>query len=235
MLRADTEVLISGLRAGLGEAAMGANDAEVESVLRDVLSEMSLVEGLNFKKALRQVGHQARRALSDPTVRQIAAAGLPVAAGAAGTALGGPVGTAIGTHLGAQAAGALAPAPAPRRAAAPRPRATTSPAAKVRSSAAGQALQLSMDPQNMAALLKLALGSPGGTTVDARRAQALSLLGTFLQQAAREASPQPARSVGQAEGYEDLLAEQEHRLLADAAGGRLPDEPTDSIDLLHAL
>ncbi|RIQ15848.1 hypothetical protein DY240_23525, partial [Jiangella rhizosphaerae] len=116
---------------GLGEALAevlsddyaDAAPEDLELAVADVLDELSPAEAFGFGKALRQLGSGAGRLVSDPAFAQIAGKVLPVAGGAAGTAIGGPLGTAVGTQLGSIAARSLPKAPAP---AAPRPAAPRS-------------------------------------------------------------------------------------------------------------
>jgi hypothetical protein len=161
---------------------------------------MSASEAFNFAKALNQIGMGAQQALADPVVGQVVRTALPIAAGAAGTAIGGPAGTAIGAGLGNAAVSALPGAPAARPPAPPAappapppappaaPAVRAAPAVAGGSTAAAQGLVLSQQPDVLKALLAVAMGQHGQKSVGGVPvAQILAMLSSVLGQAAADA------------------------------------------------
>lgn len=199
----DEQAMEDGGHLGLGEVLADAladeyADAapeELDSALLDVMESMTPAESLNFASALRQIEKGATRTLQNPTVAKLAAAGLPIAGGAAGTVLGGPVGTALGSQLGGAAAKALSGGPA---------LATGSTAAK-------QGMVLTQQPEILKALLALALGQYGRKSVAGMPVgSAMQLLSTIFGQAAAD-----AEELQMGEGLPDYLLDAEGELLAD--------------------
>ena len=179
-------LLAETLRDALREEYSDASPVDLEDSLGNVLGSMSPGESFNFAKALQQIETGAKQALSDPTVGQIVRTALPVAGGAVGTIIGGPAGTALGSGLGNAAASALAGAPTPAPAAAARPAAI--PQVAGGSAAAAQGLILSQQPDVLKALLALALGQHGRTSVNGVPvAQIMNMLGSVFGQAAADA------------------------------------------------
>ncbi|WP_116948897.1 hypothetical protein [Jiangella endophytica] len=210
----DADVLGEALAEVLSDDYAAAAPEDLELAVADVLDELSPAEAFGFGKALRQLGSGAGRLVADPAFAQIAGKVLPVAAGAAGTAIGGPLGTAVGTQLGSVAARSLPrartappsatarpaapPAAAPPAAAPPpsvppaappeTPPPPPEPAAAGGSPAAAQAAYLSQHPTVAKGLLALALGRHGRTTVDGVPVAALmSLLSSVFGRAAADA------------------------------------------------
>jgi hypothetical protein len=174
------------LREALSEEYADSTPEELEAALFNIMDALTPAESLNFTKALRQIQAGAGQALRDPTIKQIAATGLPLAGGAVGT-LGGPAGTVVGSALGGAAAKALAgggstpstatgtPDPKPSAAAAGLP-------------AAAKGLVLMNDPAVLKATLAAALGQQGRTSVNGVPVGAvMNMLSTIFGQAAGEA------------------------------------------------
>jgi len=179
-------LLAETLRDALRDEYSDASPEELEESLGNVLGSMSPGESFNFAKALQQIETGAQQALSDPAVGQIVRAALPVAGGAVGTIIGGPAGTALGSGLGNAAAGALAGAPKPAPASPARPAAM--PPVAGGSAAAAQGLILTQQPDVLKALLALALGQHGRTSVSGVPvAQIMNMLGSVFGQAAADA------------------------------------------------
>lgn len=176
---AEPAELADVLRDALDDEYAGASPDEMDDALDNMLGAMSPAEAFNFTKALQQLESGARKALSDPTVGQIAQTALPIAAGALGTVIGGPAGTAIGSNLGTLAARALpgAPKPGPQ-----------APAAAGGSAAAAQGLVLTQQPDVLKALLSVAMGQLGQKTVGGVPVgQVLNMLSSVFGQAAADA------------------------------------------------
>ncbi|KGN39943.1 hypothetical protein [Knoellia aerolata] len=211
--RVELRHLADALRQAMREDFTEVGDEDMELALFGVLDSMSAAEGINFGRALNQIGRSAGQALSDPTVTAIAKTALPVAGGALGTVIGGPVGTALGSQLGTVAAGALA-APAPRgvpaskappstaagitptgpmASAAPGAHPIASPASvsapvTAGSTAAAQGLVLTQHPQVLQGLLATALGQFGRDQVGGiPNAQLLGMLSQVFGRAAADA------------------------------------------------
>lgn len=201
------DVDVSGLEESLYEALsdeyVDVQPEELAEAMSNVFGSLTPAESFNVAKALGQIGKGAAQALDDPALRQIAVAALPIAGGAVGTAVGGPVGTAVGTSLGAAAGTALSPtptsaAPKPSKPAAP---ATASPppanvpkpaasagAAAQGSAAAAKALACSQQPDVLKALLALALGEHGRSSVNGIPVGAvMNMLSTIYSRAAADA------------------------------------------------
>ena len=160
---------------------------EMVGALHGAIDSMSHAESFNFAKALGQIERGANQALSNPVVGQIARTALPVAVGAAGTLIGGPVGTAIGTSLGTAVAKSLPQAPTRARPVpAPQPAAVDPRVAG--SVAATQGLVLTQQPDVLKALLALALGERGASSVNGVPVGAvMNMLSSVFNKAAEDA------------------------------------------------
>jgi hypothetical protein len=184
------------LRGALRDDYEDALPEELDEALLNVFESLTPAESFNVGKALNQIEKGASRALSDPTLGQIAGIALPMAGGAAGTYFGGPAGTAVGASLGSAAAKALpkggrAGTPTSNRAGSTAASAQVAPAKSPiagGSAAATQALVLSQDPTALRGLLALALGEHGRKTVNGIPVGAvMNLLSTIYGQAAADA------------------------------------------------
>jgi hypothetical protein len=174
-----------------------------------MLDSMTPAESINFASALRQIERGASQALRNPAVAQLAATGLPIVGGAAGTVVGGPLGTAIGGQLGNAAAKALGgkPAHVPATPAAPQ----AAPIAGG-STAAAQGLVLTQQPEVLKSLLALALGQYGRQAVaGVPVGNVMSALSSIFGQAAAD-----AEELGMTgEGLPDYLLDAEGELGVD--------------------
>jgi len=175
------------LRDALREDYTDASSEELADAVENVFDSMTPAESFNFAKALGQIEKGAAQALADPAVSQFAAAALPVAGAAVGTAFGGPAGTAIGSGVGNAAAKALSKAK-PAVPSMTSPSRMPAPAAAAGSAAATKALVLTQQPQVLKSLLALALGEHGRKSVDGMQVGAvMNLLSTIFSQAAADA------------------------------------------------
>jgi hypothetical protein len=183
----DDSLLFSDvLRDALRDEYFDASPADMEDALGNVFDSMSPAESFNFAKALKQIESGAQQAFSDPVVGQVVRTALPIAGGVVGTVIGGPAGTAVGSRLGQAAVSAL-PGATAARPAAPTPTAAVSPVAGG-STAAAQGLVLTQQPDVLKALLALAMGQHGQSSVNGVPvAHVMNMLSSVFGQAAADA------------------------------------------------
>jgi hypothetical protein len=195
----DGAFLTEGLRSALHEDYEHLPAQYVQDALLNVFGEVTPAESASLGSALHQIGRAAAQAAEDPLVGQIAAAGLPVAGGAAGTYfLGAGTGTSVGTALGSAVAKSLptrrsgtgkappkAPEPASRQPVSASPE---GPPVLGGSPAAAQALCLTQSPAMLKCLMALALGEYGRPSCDGVSVgAAMNLLSKCFAQAAVDA------------------------------------------------
>jgi hypothetical protein len=205
-LDADSLSLAEAFGEAFGDEYAYATPDELDAGLLSVQEALTPAEAINFTSALRQIRKGATRALTHPTVAQLAASGIPLAGAAAGTLLGGPAGTAMGSKLGAVAAKALSggpPAAVPPPAAAPQGSSVAGG-----STAAAQGAVLSQQPEVIKSMMALALGDKGRSSVAGIPVgDVMQMLSTIFGKAAEDAEELRWMDDGQPGDAEDLYAD----------------------------
>ena len=184
------------LREVLHEDYADSPSEEMEEALENILNSISLEEGWNIKKILRDVR-------KNKTVGQVLQQGLPLAGATVGTIYGGPLGTALGGAAGNYAAQAFTVKPkgtkrpsGPKNITRPSSSAVhpkkTSPNGG--STAAAKLLQLTQNPDVLKSLLALSLGKHGKQEIKTDKSgknvkvgAVMNLLSTLLSEAVDDA------------------------------------------------
>lgn len=216
------------LRRILKPEFQNLSDAQINSLLQNVLSRMSPEEVEGFWDTVKSLGKGVLGA-----AQQAAPKVLPMAGGALGTLVGGPVGTAMGAQLGQiagkfmagppSAATGAAPQPAPPQ---PAPGAAVSAAAPIPpggTSAVGQLMSLIQNPAFLQSLLAHALGPAAQKTVSVGAQGTPASIGSLMN-ALSSLAGLVAREA--AESYPETESLETTAYLQDASGAFVAD-PAD--------
>ncbi len=184
------------LREVLHEDYADSPSEEMEEALENILNSISLEEGWNIKKILRDIR-------KNKTVGQVLQQGLPAAAGVVGGIYGGPMGSALAAGAAQKATQAFAIEPKGTKRPS-RPKKITRPSAPVvllkktspkgGSTAAAKLLQLTQDPNVLKSILALSLGEHGKQEIkldkngkNIKVGAVINLLSTLLAEAVDDA------------------------------------------------
>lgn len=183
----NSEEELEGFRTLLNDRYRNVGVSMLDESLTDVYNSLSPAEEFNFGNVLKSVARAGNTIVSNPLIKQVGAATLPMAGAAAGTLFGGPIGTAVGNKIGQIAGQKLFGQNVP---------AMPTPAGNVAagSTAAQQLLQLTQNPTVLRSLGSLAMGALGSKSVSTigsgqtfNPASIINMLATLAQQASADA------------------------------------------------